>query len=171
MDFSRQIPGNVLFLVRDFQVCARRNQSNLHIVINPKIFKMWGPCLFWFLWLFYISFCSISRDLVRGGKKNTQQSAKILGEQEYAHQTHDKFAWGRAVIAFSENLQLTESKKSKKISSLKSSAYVGVGMCDMILPQVWLHCGASNLSLPLHPPLHPVFAWICFTLGRDGTLL
>jgi len=26
------------------------------------------------------------------GQKKTQQSAKILGEQEYAHQTHDKFA-------------------------------------------------------------------------------
>ena len=155
IDFSRNIQDMFCFCFGIFKP-ARRNQSNL--------FKC-----FWFLWLLYTFFIllpfKVSGSNERGQQtKNSSVSAEILGEQEYTHQTHDKFAWGRAVIAFSENLA------DKKISSLKSSVYVGVGMCDMILPQVWLYCGASNLSLPLHPPLHPVFAWVCFTLGRDGTL-
>lgn len=53
---------------------------------------MRGPCLFLIsLAILYPLLFNLSGSSERGQKK-TRQSAKILGEQEYAHQTHDKFA-------------------------------------------------------------------------------
>ena len=46
-------------------------------IINPKNFKMRGPCLF-LISLAILPFCSISRDLVRGGKKKLNNRPRFL---------------------------------------------------------------------------------------------